>query len=153
MDGWIAIVDFMSSATLAHVCSRARYEAYSMPYATSKYPITLPFSARLRSAQRVLAVTLFGAPLAPCLLWIRPVCPLAAPAAVFAFSAFFLLSAAVFFSLPSLIAAWRAAARASGRWARRSLITSSDAPTMARWCFTVRRVRFLAISWSGYGRC
>ena len=47
------------------------------------------------------------------------------------------------------MAASRAAARASGRWARRSLITSSEAPTMPRWDLTVRRVRFLAISCGG----
>ena len=73
-------------------------------------------------------------------------CPLAAFAAVLAFSAFFLLSAAAFLSLPSLMAAWRAALRASGRWVLLSLITSSEAPTMARWCLTVRRVRFFATS-------
>ena len=76
----------------------------------------------------------------------RCVWPAADLAAVLAFSAFFLLSAAAFFSLPSLMAAARAALRASGRWDRRSLITSREAPTMARWCLTVRRVRFLATS-------
>lgn len=86
-------------------------------------------------------------PLACCLLTTVRVCPFAAPAALFAFSAFFFDSAAAFFSLASLTAALRAARRASGRWARRSLITSRDAPTMARWCLTVRRVRFLAISY------
>jgi hypothetical protein len=44
------------------------------------------------------------------------------------------------------MAAWRAALRASGRWVLLSLITSSEAPTMARWCLTVRRVRFFATS-------
>lgn len=92
---------------------------------------------------------LAGAPFAPCLLTILPACPLAAPAALFAFSDFFLLSASAFFSLPALIASWRAAVRASGRWERRSLITSREAPTMPRCCLTVRRVRFLATSyWS-----
>jgi hypothetical protein len=98
-------------------------------------------------AQRLLAVTLLGAPFACCLLAIPPrTWPLAVPAALFAFSAFFLLSCAVFFSLPSLIAAWRAAARVSGLCARRSLMTSKEAPTMARCDLTVRRVRFFATS-------
>ena len=89
---------------------------------------------------------LLGAPFAPCLLTILPAWPLAAPAALLAFSCFFLLSAVAFFSLPALMASWRAAARASGRCDRRSLITSREAPTMPRCCLTVRRVRFLAIS-------
>lgn len=91
-------------------------------------------------------VALLGAPFAPCLLTILPACPRAAPAALFAFSCFFLLSAVAFFSLPALMASWRAAARASGRCDRRSLITSREAPTMPRCCLTVRRVRFLATS-------
>ena len=92
-------------------------------------------------------MTFAGAPFACCLLAMPPrTCPLAAFAAVLAFSAFFLLSAAAFLSLPSLMAAWRAALRASGRWVLLSLITSSEAPTMARWCLTVRRVRFFATS-------
>ena len=99
------------------------------------------------SPQRDFALTLFGAPFAPILLWIRPGCPLAAPAALFAFSAFFLLSAVAFFSLPFAMASLRAASLASGRCERRSLISSRGAPTMPRCCFTVRRVRFLAISW------
>ena len=89
---------------------------------------------------------LLGAPFAPCLLTILPACPLAAPAALFAFSCFFLLSAVAFFSFPALMASWRAAARASGRCDRRSLITSREAPTIPRCCLTVRRVRFLATS-------
>ena len=44
------------------------------------------------------------------------------------------------------MASLRAASRASGRCERRSLISSRGAPTMPRCCFTVRRVRFLAIS-------
>lgn len=68
------------------------------------------------------------------------------------------------FSLPAAMAALRAASRASGRWLRRSLITSREAPTMARWCLTVRRERFFATScccyrlvslvkvWLGLGR-
>lgn len=96
----------------------------------------------------VVALTFGAAPFAPCLLAIPPLaCPLAALLAVLAFSAFRALSAAAFFSFPSLIAACLAAVRASGRWVRRSLITSREAPTMARWCFTVRRVRFLATSY------
>src|SRR5271170_1952873 len=95
----------------------------------------------------LFAVTFAGAPFACCLLAMPPrTCPLAAFAAVLAFSAFFLLSAAAFLSLPSVMAAWRAALRASGRWVLLSLITSSEAPTMARWCLTVRRVRFFATS-------
>lgn len=47
------------------------------------------------------------------------------------------------------MAAARAAERASGRWLRRSLITSREAPTMARWDLTVRRERFLATSYIG----
>jgi hypothetical protein len=95
----------------------------------------------------LFAETFAGAPFACCLLAMPPrTCPLAAFAAVLAFSAFFLLSAAAFLSLPSLMAAWRAALRASGRWVLLSLITSSEAPTMARWCLTVRRVRFFATS-------
>jgi hypothetical protein len=67
----------------------------------------------------------------------RPVAwPAADLAAVLAFSAFLTLWAAVRLSLPSLMAAWRAAERASGRCARRSLITSREAPTMARWDLT-----------------
>lgn len=85
----------------------------------------------------------------PCLDWILEAWPRAPAAALLAFSAFLADSEAAFFSLPSLMAAWRAAERASGRWARRSLITSSEAPTMARCCLTVRRVRFLATSWWG----
>ena len=80
----------------------------------------------------------------------KPVFSRAALEAFFAFSDFFLASASAFFSLPSLMAAARAALRASGRWLRRSLITSREAPTIARWCLTVRRVRFLATScWRG----
>ena len=70
-------------------------------------------------------------------------------AAVLAFSAFFTLWAAVRFSLPSLMAAWRAAERASGRCARRSLMTSREAPTMARWDLTARRRLDLAASCGG----
>lgn len=44
------------------------------------------------------------------------------------------------------MAAWRAAERASGRCERRSLITSREAPTMARWDLTARRRRVLAAS-------
>lgn len=95
---------------------------------------------------RVLPVALLCAPFAPSLLAIRPVCPFAAAAALLAFSIFFLLSAVAFFSLPALMASWRAAALASGRCDRRSLITSREAPTMPRCCLTVRRVRFLATS-------
>jgi hypothetical protein len=99
-------------------------------------------------AQRLLAVTLLGAPFACCLLAIPPreTCPLAAPAALLAFSAFFLLSFADFLSLPSLIAACRAASRASGLCPRLSLMTSRDAPTMARCDLTVLLVRFFATS-------
>jgi hypothetical protein len=80
----------------------------------------------------------------------RPVdWPAALLAAVLAFSAFFTLWAAVRFSLPSLMAAWRAAERASGRCARRSLMTSREAPTMARWDLTWRRRRDLAASCGG----
>ena len=99
---------------------------------------------------RTFPLALAGTPFCPILLWIlAPGWPLAPAAALFAFSAFFLLSLAVFFSLPTLMAACRAACRASGRCERRSLMTSSEAPTMPRWDFTVRRVRFLAISWGG----
>lgn len=99
-------------------------------------------------AYLLFAATLLGAPLACCLLAIPPrAWPWAVLAAVFAFSAFFLLSDAAFLSLASLMAAWRAAARASGRCDRRSLITSREAPTMARWCLTVLRVRFFATSY------
>lgn len=87
------------------------------------------------------------APLEPCLLVILDP-PLAAFAAVLALLAFFADSAADFFSLPDAMAALRAASRASGRCVRRSLITSSEAPTMARWLLTVRRERFLATSCS-----
>jgi len=73
-------------------------------------------------------------------------CPFDAAPALFAFSAFFAAVASAFFSFPALIAAARAADRASGLWDRRSLMTSSDAPTMARWDLTVRRDRFLATS-------
>lgn len=85
----------------------------------------------------------------PCLDWILEAWPRAPAAAFLAFSAFLADSEAAFFSLPSLTAAARAAERASGRWERRSLITSREAPTMARCCLTVRRVRFLATSWRG----
>jgi len=99
---------------------------------------------------RTFPLALAGTPFCPILLWIlAPGWPLAPAAALFAFSAFFLLSLAVFFSFPSLMAACRAACRASGRCERRSLMTSREAPTMPRWDFTVRRVRFLAISWGG----
>ena len=54
----------------------------------------------------VVALTFGAEPLAPCLLVIPP---LDWFAALFAFSAFFLLSALAFFSLASLIAAVRAA--------------------------------------------
>jgi len=97
-----------------------------------------------------LAATLDGAPLA-CCFEIFGAWPDAALAALFAFSAFFLLSAVAFFSFPSLMAACLAAARASGRMDRRSLMTSRDAPTMARWCLTVRRVLFFATS-CGFGQ-
>ena len=99
------------------------------------------------SPQRVFPDALFGTPFDPILLWILPGWPLAADAALLAFSAFFLLSAVAFFSLPFAMASLRAASRASGRWARRSLISSRGAPTMPRCCFTVRRVRFLEVSW------
>lgn len=66
-----------------------------------------------------------------------------------AFSAFFLLSAAAFFSFPSRIALRRASVRWPAPWLRRSLITSNEAPTIPRCCLTVRRVRFFAISWCG----
>ena len=94
-------------------------------------------------------MALVGAPLAPILETLLPGMPLAALAAVLAFSIFFLLSAAAFFSLPSLMAWARAALRSAGLCARRSLMTSSEAPTMPRCCLTVRRVRFLATSCSG----
>ena len=97
-------------------------------------------------AQRVFPDALFGTPFAPILLWILPGWPLAAPAALFAFSAFFLLSAVAFFSFPFAIASLRAASRASGRCERRSLMSSRGAPTMPRCCFTVRRVRFFWVS-------
>lgn len=88
-----------------------------------------------------------GAPLAPILLTCAALaCPPADFAAPFAFSAFFALSASLFLSFPCLTAASRAAFLASGRWDLRSLMTSREAPTMPRWDFTVRRVRFLAIS-------
>lgn len=122
----------------------------SNPFQCRKIPslsIIFPQSQSTTPSQRDFALTLFGAPFAPILLWILPGCPLAAPAALFAFSAFFLLSAVAFFSLPFAMASLRAASRASGRCERRSLISSSGAPTMPRCCFTVRRVRFLAISW------
>lgn len=92
--------------------------------------------------------TLF--PAAPILLTLLPPAPaprVPAPlVAVLAFSAFFLLSAVALRSLPLAMASLRAASRASGRWARRSLISSRGAPTMPRCCFRVRRVRFLAAS-------
>lgn len=44
------------------------------------------------------------------------------------------------------MACLRAAERASGRWERRSLITSRDAPTTARWALTCLRRRVLACS-------
>lgn len=97
--------------------------------------------------QRVLAAILVGAPFTPCLLWILVACPLAAFAAVLAFSAFFLLSAAAFFSLPSLIAFSRASVLWLAPWERLSLMTSREAPTIPRCCLTVRRVRFFAISY------
>ena len=96
--------------------------------------------------QRVFPDALFGTPFDPILLWILPGCPLAAPAALFAFSAFFLLSAVAFFSFPFAMASLRAASRASGRCERRSLMSSIGAPTMPRCCFTVRRLRFLEVS-------
>lgn len=103
--------------------------------------------------QRLVGAGFFAAPLAPCLLtcvflmfFTAPVPPVVA---VLAFSAFFLLSASVRFALPSVMAAWRAAARASGLCDRLSLITSRVAPTMPRCCLTVRRVRFLATSCRG----
>ena len=65
---------------------------------------------------RLVGLTFGAAPFDCCLLEMPPLaCPLAAPAAVLALSAFLLLSAAAFFSLPSLRAACRAAVRASGR--------------------------------------
>ena len=84
----------------------------------------------------------------PCLcMTYRPVvCPAADFEAVLAFSAFFTLCAAARFSLPSFVACERAAARASGLMERRSLITSSEAPTTARWLLTWRRRRDLAAS-------
>lgn len=97
------------------------------------------------SIQRVLAWTFCGAPFAPCLLTLAD-CPRAAVAADLAFSAFFFDSAAAFFSLPSLTAWARAAARAAGAIDRFSLMTSREAPTIARWCLTVFRVRFLVTS-------
>ena len=85
----------------------------------------------------------------PCLDWILEAWPRAPAAALLAFSAFLADSEAAFFSLPSLMAAWRAAERASGRCARRSLMTSREAPTMARWDLTWRRRRDLAASCGG----
>lgn len=80
----------------------------------------------------------------------RPVVwPAADLAAVLAFSAFFALSLCLRFSLPSLTAWARAAERASGRWERRSLITSREAPTTARWALTCLRRRVLAASCGG----
>lgn len=111
---------------------------HSSPFPSSR---TIP-----QLAQRVFPDALFGTPFDPILLWILPGCPLAAPAALLAFSAFFLLSDVAFFSLPFAIASFRAASRASGRCERRSLMSSRGAPTMPRCCFTVRRVRFLESS-------
>ena len=48
----------------------------------------------------------------PCLDWILEAWPRAPAAALLAFSAFLADSEAAFFSLPSLMAAWRAAERA-----------------------------------------
>ena len=78
-----------------------------------------------------VAATLLGAPLA-CIFDTFGACPLAAFDALLAFSAFFLLSAAALFSFPSLIACVLAADRASGRIVLRSLMTSREAPTIAR---------------------
>ena len=93
-----------------------------------------------------LALSLCEGSDCPCFTHRPVVCPFAALAAVLAFSAFFTLCAAARFSLPSLIAAERLAARASGRCERRSLITSREAPTTARWDLTWRRRRVLACS-------
>lgn len=77
----------------------------------------------------------------------RPVVwPAADLAADLAFSAFFALSEAARFFLPSSMACLRAAVRASGRCERRSLITSREAPTTARWALTCLRRRVLACS-------
>lgn len=117
----------------------------------SKYDSSNPFV----KDQRVLAATLLGAPFTPCLLWILVACPLDAFAAVLAFSAFFLLSAAAFFSLPSLIAFSRASVRWLAPCERLSLMTSREAPSIPRCCLTVRRVRFFAISyfWNILDQC
>lgn len=104
--------------------------------------------ARLEILYRVVALTLGAAPLAPCLPTILWVWPLEAEAAALAFSDFLAAASAAFFSLLSLMAWRRAAERASGRRERFSLISSREAPTMARWALTVRRVRFLAASCS-----
>lgn len=69
--------------------------------------------------------------------------------AVLAFSAFFTLCAALRFSLPALMASARAAERASGLIERRSLMTSREAPTTARWALTCLRRRVLACSCDG----
>lgn len=135
-------------------------QRYSYPYLVIPQPIhfiVLPFPTApprnmiavtpSQTYQRVLATTLLGAPFTPCLLWILVPCPLDAFAAVLAFSAFFLFSAAAFFSLPSLIAFSRASVLWLAPCERLSLMTSREAPTIPRCCLTVRRVRFFAISY------
>jgi hypothetical protein len=57
-------------------------------------------------------------------------------------AAFLAAVAAFLASLLLVIAAWRAAARASGFWLRLARIASQEAPTTARSCLTVRRERF-----------
>ena len=132
-----------TSITQQSNCKCPPRTANSAPFPHSHPPPSLHI-------YRTFPVALAGAPRDPCLDCIfAPGWPLAPATALFAFSAFFLLSLAVFFSFPSLMAACRAACRASGRCERRSLITSREAPTMPRWDFTVRRVRFLAISCVG----
>ena len=81
--------------------------------------------------QRLFAATLLGAPLACCLLCNRPVVAPRPDEATLAFSDFLSAAVAARFSLPSFTAASLAAFRASGLCARRSLMTSRDAPTMA----------------------
>jgi len=155
--GLLAWEDILGVTSSMHEQSQIIYK-HSKPFSTKPFQIPLVCSPNPPPnplfphphIYRTFPLALAGTPFCPILLWIlAPGWPLAPAAALLAFSAFFLLSLAVFFSFPSLMAACRAACRASGRCERRSLMTSREAPTMPRWDFTVRRVRFLAISWEG----
>ena len=121
--------DLICSGDMTCLISRTKLQlstktAFDHDLKPQKPPYTPCPPPNPQPSQRVFPDALFGTPFDPILLWILPGWPLAAPAALLAFSAFFLLSAVAFFSFPFAMASFRAASRASGRCERRSLMTS-----------------------------